>query len=170
MAFVTVLDIRDATKKLDKISMGLVDMTQLFKNISDLEVMNTRLRYIDEVDPDGKKWPDPITIRRDAQGGEGRGQFTGEQSWNYVLKSRFHAVPPGWHWFDKQRGDKIMRDTGNLFNSLGIAYGKDYAMVGTNVEYAQGLQDGRFPFLGANEKTVTNINTAVDAFVKGLLK
>ena len=43
MAFVTVLDIRDATKKLDKISMGLVDMTQLFKNISDLELMNTRL-------------------------------------------------------------------------------------------------------------------------------
>ena len=63
-----------------------------------------------------------------------------------------------------------MRDTGSLFNSLGISYGKDYAMVGTNVEYAQKLQDGRFPFLGASKETNSNINNAVEAFVKGLLK
>lgn len=169
MASVIVFDIRDATKKLDKLNTGLLDMTQMFKNIADLELSQTRLRYRKEEDPDGKKWPDPITIRRDGNGRRS-GQFTREQSWNYVLKSNYHAAPPGWHFFDKQRGDKILRDTGTLFNSLGIAYGKDYAMVGTNVEYADKLQNGRFPFLGVNEKTEKNIRSAVTAFVKGLLK
>lgn len=144
-------------------------MRPFYKRVSELELSNTKLRLREQVDPQGKKWPDPITIRRNGNGRR-NGEFTREQSWNYVLKSRFHAAPPGWHFFDRQRGDKVLRDTGTLFNSLGSFYGPDYAQVGTNLEYSVKLQNGRFPFLGINNKTIDNITKVVNSYMKGLLK
>lgn len=170
-----VLNIGDVLKRLDKMSNGLADQTQFFKNISDLELSQTMMRFRTETDPDGEKWEDSNTIRRDGGGaGTGRGGFTAEQSWNYVLKSNFHAVPPGWHWFDRARGDKVLTDTGTLRRSIGISYGADYGIVGTNLSYAKRNQDGdgvkQRQFLGVNDRTMKNIETALDAYMKGLLR
>ena len=127
----------------------------------------TKLRFDKQVDPKDKPWPDPITIRRDAGGN--RGGFTREQSWNYVLKSNFHAVPKGWHWFDRNR-DKVLRDTGTLFNSISRDFGKDFAIVGTDLSYAEKLQTGRFPFIGITSRTESNLDIAMNAFLKGAFK
>lgn len=164
-----VFDISDLLKKTDNMVKNLGDMSSLFRAISELELSQTKLRFRAEKDPSGKLWPDPVTIRRDG-GGRREGGFSREQSWNYVLKSNFHATPPGWHFFDRSRGDRALRDTSNLFNSLGSSWGKDYAVVGTNVEYADKLQSGRFPFLGINDRTRKNVNDALGSFMKGLLK
>ena len=160
----------DLTKVMNGLSSAkdnFEDMSKFFRNISELELSDTKLRFKSEKDPEGNKWPDPITIRRDGEGSSGG--FTKEQSWNYVLKSNFHAVPNGWHWFDRNR-DKVMRDSGTLYNSISAAYGKDYAIVGTNIEYAEKLQKGRFPFIGVTAKTEDNINEAMALFLKGLFK
>lgn len=162
------IDVRKILKILAKSQANLSDLSPFFKNVADLELSQTMMRFKNEVDPEGIPWPEPITIRRDGGGGRSGG-YTQEQSWNYVLKSRFHAAPPGWHFFDGSR-DKVLTDTGTLRRSLGIASGKDYAIVGTNLEYAQGLQRGRFPFLGINGQTEKNVNTAMSKFLKGILK
>ena len=161
-------DVKDAVRKLDAARMRLSDMTMLFKDIADLENTQTRLRFKEEEDPTGEAWPDPITIRRDSNGGSGR--LNQEKAWSYFVESDFLETPPGWHVFSRAKGDKAMRDTGNLLNSIGVSYGKDYAIVGTNVEYAQSLQDGRFPFLGINKKTSENVNKAMEVFLKGIFK
>lgn len=175
MASITVLNIGDVIKKLDKMSNGLADQTKFFKNISDLELSQTMKRFSTETDPEGKKWEDSITIRRDGGGaGTGRGGFTAEQSWNYVLKSNYHAVPPGWHWFNRARGDKVLTDTGTLRRSIGTSYGPDYAIVGTNLSYAKRNQEGdgvkQRQFLGINARSIQNVETALEFYMKGLLK
>lgn len=164
------VDIREVIYGLSNIRKKIDDMSPFFKSIADMELAQTKIRYRNQEDPSGKKWPDPITIRRDGSTVAGRGQFTREQSWNYVLKSNFHAAPPGWHFFDKSRGDKVLRDTGKLYQSLGRDYGTDYAIVGTNTEYSDKLQSGRFPFLGINERTQRNISKSLKSYIRGILK
>lgn len=144
-------------------------MTPAFKDIADYEWAATKLRYTKETDPDGKKWPDPFTIRRDAEGGRNT-DFN--NPWGYVVASNYHAAPQGYHFFSRARGDKIMRDTGTLFASIGRAYGKDYAVVGTNIEYARKNQTGTGgvkarPFLGINNKTLTNVRKVVGFYLGG---
>lgn len=167
MASVTV-DVRNLIIGLGKLNKGLSDMSPLFRNIAELELSETKLRFNDQKDPDGKNWPEPITIRRNSP--SSGGGYSQQEAWNYVLKSNFHAVPNGYHWFSKSRGDKVLRDTGTLLASIGSASGKDYAVVGTNMEYANKLQKGRFPFIGINKLTVSNVNEAVDSYLKGLIK
>lgn len=167
------IDISEVVRDLERLSDGLSDMTPLFKEIAVLEQGETLMRFRSQKDPDGKPWSDPITIRRDG-GGSRDGRFTRENAWNYVLKSNFHAVPPGWHWFDRSRGDKVLQDTGTLRNSIGIAYGSDYAIVGSNLEYAEKHQKGigvkKRAFLGINDRSLENIEEALASYVEGLLK
>jgi phage gpG-like protein len=167
------LDVSNVLRRFKKVSSGLDDMSPVFRQIAVLEQGQTLMRFRTEKDPDGKRWPDSKTIRRDANAARD-GRFTRENAWNYVLKSNFHAVPPGWHWFSRARGDKVLTDTGTLRRSIGIAYGKDYAIVGTNIEYAEKHQEGigvkRRAFLGINAQTNKNIEEAFEAYFKGLLK
>lgn len=167
-----VLDISGALKELERINGGLQNQTSLFKSIADSELSETLLRFRSETDPEGKKWAASNTIRRD--GGGGRGPYTREQSWNYVLKSNYHAVPPGWHWFDRSRGDKALTDTGTLRRSIGISYGPDYGIVGTNLEYAKRNQEGdgvrKREFLGVSKRTISNVENILQMYIKGLLK
>lgn len=171
MASVTI-DISKVIKGLTKIKVGVQDMSFFFRNVAELELSETKLRFRNQEDPDGKKWPDSFTIRRN--GGGGGGGYTREQSWNYVKKSNYKAAPPGWHFFSRSFGDKILNDTGNLSRSIGSSFGKDFAIVGTNVEYAKKHQEGdgvkQRRFLGVNKKTDSNIQKALDSYMKGLLK
>ena len=54
-----------------------------------------------------------------------------------------------------------------------MMYGKDFAIIGTNVSYAKNHQEGlgveRRQFLGINEKTYKNINDAMTSYLKGVL-
>lgn len=158
MASISVNLQDNVSKELDKLAGKIDDMTPVFKDIADYEWSQTRLRYTKQVDPEGKRWPNPFTIRRD--GGNAR-RMQGVDPWGYVVKSNYHAAPPGYHFFDAGRGDKIMRDTGTLFSSIGRSYGKDYAIVGTNIEYGKKNQEGDGvkprPFLGINKKTFDNV-------------
>lgn len=171
------IDAKKLILRLSKISSGLKDMTQLFKNIADLELSQTRKRFIDQQDPESNDWPDPITLRRGVGPETGSGARSSgltqqqlDNPWAYVVASNFHATPPRYRFFDRSKGDKALRDTGNLLNSIGIAYGKDYAIVGTNLKYATNLQNGRFPFLGINKKTDENVRTATQSFLRRLSK
>lgn len=144
-------------------------MSPAFKDIADYEWSQTRLRYTKETDPQGNKWAKPFTIRRNGDGGTNT-QFN--NPWGYVVASNYKAAPPGFHFFDPGRGDKIMRDTGTLFNSIGRAYGKDFAIVGTNIEYAKENQNGTNgktarPFLGINNKTLSNVKKVVRFYLGG---
>lgn len=167
-----VFDVRKAISGLSGLNKGLGDKTKLFKAIADLELSDTMFRFRDQEDPEGKKWPDSKTIRRDASGSVGG--YTQEQSWNYVLKSNYHAVPPGWHWFNPGMGDKVLTNTGTLRRSIGIAYGPDYGIVGTNLSYAKKHQEGdgvaMRQFLGVSKLTESNVEQALNLFLGGLLK
>lgn len=167
-----VFDVRKAVAGLSKLEKGLGDLTPLFREISQQELSETLLRFKSEEDPEGNKWPDSKTIRRNAGGSEGG--FSQQQAWNYVLKSNFHAVPPGWHWFDRARGDKVLTDTGTMRLSIGTAYGANYGIVGTNNEYAEKHQEGdgvaMRQFLGVSEMTESNVENALNLFLGGLLK
>lgn len=157
------------SKKLANLGNGakkLKSLAPVFKAIADLELSATKLRFIKQEDPDGKKWPDPITIRRD--GTVTGGGLTHAEAWSYVVKSNYQGMPKGWHWF--KSSDKIMRDTGVLFNSIQRGYTDTYAVVGTNISYGKTLQAGRFPFLGINKKTEDNIVFVLNKFLGGLLK
>lgn len=156
------------SKEIENLTAKLKDMTPVFKDIADLELSATRLRFTKEVDPNGNKWPEPFTVRRD--GGGNRSQEF-RNPWGYVVASNYHAAPPGYHFFDPARGDKILRDTGNLFNSIGRAYGPNFAIVGTNVDYARKNQEGdgvkARPFLGINQKTYENIKNLTEFYLTG---
>lgn len=169
MAEIKIKD--NITESLSKLSKQISDMTPAFKSIADYELSQTKLRYRDEKDPEGKKWVEPFTIRRDGNGGAGRRNQA--SAWGYVVKSNYHAAPPGFHFFDSARGDKIMRDTGSLFASLSRAYGKNFALVGTDKEYAKENQEGTGkrtarPFLGINKKTFDNVKKVVTFYLKGI--
>lgn len=166
MASITI-NAKKLKKDLAELTRRLEDATPAFAEIADLELSQTKQRFLKQVDPQGKKWPEPFTIRRD--GGGGRAQGLGDP-WGYVIASNYYAAPPGWHFFDPGRGDKILRDTGTLFNSISRAYGKNFALVGTNVEYAKKLQDGKFQFLGINKKTEENIRRTLTSYLTGALK
>lgn len=154
---------------LDKLDKGLKNLAPIFKNIADLELADTKLRFIQEIDPEGKKWEDPVTLRRD---GSGTNMNEFDNPWAYVVASNYHATPPGYRWW--RRPDKILRDTGTLFNSIQSSYGYNYAIVGTNLEYAKKHQDGigvkQRKFIGPSKKTKDNIHKAVNAYLKGIIK
>lgn len=166
MAKVTISS-RKLNAGLAELVKRLEDATPAFRDISDRELSATKLRFRDEKDPDGGLWPDPITIRRD--GGAAR-RTQGLDPWAYVIASNYHATPIGWHFFDRARGDKVLRDTGTLFNSIGRDFGKNFALVGTNIEYSKKLQNGRFPFLGINRKTEENVRVTLESYISGALK
>ena len=159
----------DISKKIGILSLKLRDMTPFFRDLADAELSSTKFRYIAEEDPQGKRWPDPFTVRRD--GGNARRSQQFRNPWGYVVASNYHAAPPGYHFFSSSRGDKIMRDTGTLFSSIGRAYGKDYAIVGTNVEYAEKNQNGegvkKREFLGINKKTFENVQNLITFYLGG---
>lgn len=167
-----VFDIRKAVKTLSTMNRGLSDMTPLFREVSQAELSETLLRFRAEENPEGVKWEDSKTIRRG--GDENPGPYTREQSWNYVLKSNFHAVPPGWHWFNRSMGDKVLRDTGTLMASISNAFGPNFGVVGTNLEYAKKHQEGdgvaKREMFGVSKTTEENVENAVNLFLGGLLR
>lgn len=174
------LDSKEVSDLIKRLSSKLEDMTPAFKDIADLELSQTRLRFKNEEDPDGNKWPDSNTIRRGSGKGTGSGSRTKTTGWNkkdamgYFISSNFRAAPPGWHLFDSSGGDKILRDTGTLFNSIGRSYSKDSAIVGTNNEYAEKHQEGdgvkQRAFIGINQKTVQNVQKIFDQYIKSGMK
>lgn len=171
----TIVISETVTKGLNNLSKKLSNMTPVFKDIADYELMNTKLRYKQAIDPDLKEWPDPFTIRRgrSAESGSGRrtkrSGWSQKDAWKYTVAANFHATAPGYHFFDPFR-DRPMFDTGSLFASIGRAYGKDYAIVGTNKEYAGKLQNGRFPFLGINNNTEIYVKKVVEFYLMGVAK
>lgn len=170
MASIT-LDDKNLKKKLATLIKKMADATPAFRDIADLEWAQTRFRYIKEVDPEGSPWPVPFTVRRDG-GVASRAQ--GKDPWAYVIASNYHAAPPGYHFFDSARGDKILRDTGTLFNSIGRDFGPTFAIVGTNMEYAEKNQNGdgvkKRAFLGINRKTEQNVRQVLTSYLSGALK
>lgn len=157
------LSIGETLAKLRNLKKGFSDLSELFKNIADLEYSSTLLRYKDETDPSGRKWRDPITIRRDVGGS----RFSKAEAWHYWKKSNFHALPSGWHFFNQN--DKTLIDTGVLFGSIQRAYGSNFAEVGTNIKYGEYVQNLGFVFLGVSKDTKDNIKEAFEAFVKDRL-
>ena len=151
------------------------DLSQVWKAISDLELSQTKLRFIKQQDPSGKAWPEPRTLRRGTGPETGSGartkvsDWSRSEAWAYTKKARFWATAPGYRFFNPS-SDKILRDTGVLFNSIQRAYTSTYAVVGTNTQYGKKLQEGRFPFLGINKKTIENVNFVFKKFLGGLLK
>ena len=179
MAKITITS-KKLLSQLKKLTDSLSDATPAFRDIADLELSQTLLRYRSEVDPDGNEWEDPHTIRR-GQGPEtGSGKrtktsgWTREEAMEYFKDSNFHAAPPGYRFFDKSIGDKVLRDTGTMMLSIGRAYGKDFALVGTNLEYAQKHQDGdgvkKREFLGINDKTEENVLRVIKSYLLGAVK
>lgn len=179
MAGVSV-DLSKVVRDLDKLKGSIVNLTGFFKNVADLELADTKLRFRDQKDPSGRNWDDPFTIRRGSGQETGSGDRTKKSgwsqrdAWSYVVASRYNATPPGWRFFNKTSGDKILRDTGTLMASIGRAYGPDYAIVGTNLEYAKKHQDGdgvkKREFIGVSSKTMSNVEQAMEAYLKGILK
>lgn len=174
-------NVKELAKKLGTMTKKLENMTPAFKDIADLELMETKLRYKKEIAPDGTPWPVPFTIRRGEYTETGSGARTKTSAWSkvdawkYVVASRYHATPPGWRFFNEAFGDKILMDTGLLFKSLGRAFGKNYAIVGSNRSYSKAVQDGSGrrkarPYLGINQQTYNNVETVMKSYIKGVLK
>lgn len=157
------LSIGETLAKLRNLKKGFSDLSELFKNIADREYSSTLLRYEEQVDPSGKKWRTPMTIRKDLGGSS----FSKEQAWHYWKKSNFHALPSGWHRFNSK--DKILRDTGILNESIQRKYGINFAEIGTNLKYGEYVQNKGFEFLGVSEDTKDNIKEAFEAFIKDRL-
>lgn len=170
MASITIDDKR-VIKALKNLAKSLDDMTPFFKDVADLELSRTKVSYLKEVGPDGKKWDEPFTLRR---GGPGQVNTSFEDPWRYVVASNYHAAPPGFRFFDRASGDKVLRDTGTMFNSISRAYSKTYAVVGTNVEYAKKHQYGdgvkQRAFLGINQQTIDDINKLIKEYLEGSVK
>ena len=164
MANVTI-NSKEFKKAIKELQSKLRNATPAFRDIANLELSETKLRYKNEVDPQGKRWPNPFTIRRDGGGS----RLQGQDPWGYVIASNYHAAPPGYHFF-RPGSDKILMDTGTLFNSLGRAYGPNYAVIGTNVEYAKKLNSGKFQFLGINKKTMQNVESVFTFYINKAVK
>lgn len=161
------LEERKLLAKIKRLSNGFSEMDDFWNKFSALELSSTLLRYKDQEDPDGNPWRDPITIRRD-----GRKTSSGEKSkaWWYWKRSNFHAIPKGWHFFDRNKGDKVLIDTGILNNSIQNLFGKDWMAIGTNIKYGKHVQNKGFVFLGVNEQTKENSKEAFREYIKGLVK
>lgn len=168
------IDFSKFSKEISKLKNGLIDMQKLFKNIADLELSQTLQRYKAGTDPDGKKWEDPFTIRRGRGPETGSGKFSTKRGWDYVVAANYKATPPGYRFFSKALGDKTLIDTGTMLRSIGRFYDKDSAIVGTNISYAKKHQEGdgvkQRRFIGINKKTYDNIDNAMEAYLRGLLK
>ena len=151
--------------KLLDLPNKMKDMRPAFREIAALELSQTKQRFLKEIDPEGKRWDIPFTIRR---GGNGQVNTAFNNPWSYVMASNYKATPPGYRFW--RRPDKILRDTGTLFNSLGSGYTNTYAIVGTNLEYASKHQEGNGvkarPFLGINKTTQQNVNKVMINFLK----
>ena len=87
---------KEFKKAIKELQSKLKNATPAFRDIANLELSETKLRYKNEVDPQGKRWPNPFTIRRD--GGGSRLQSV--DPWGYVVASNYHAAPPGYHFLD----------------------------------------------------------------------
>lgn len=159
-------NIEEIVKKIDYLSERMKNMEPFYKDISAIELGDTKLRFRDEIKPDGERWRTPITLRRDGGGS----RFAPWQAWAYWKKSNFHAIPSGWHFFDKGKGDKILRDTGNLFNSIQSRYDKSSAVVGTDVRYGKYVQNLGFDFIGISDKTSENIDKIFVKYLENATK
>lgn len=158
------LSIGETLAKLKNLKKGFSDLSELFKNIADLEYSSTLSRFNNQIDPSGKKWRSPIALRRDIGGS----QYSQSHAWHYWKKSNFHAIPKGWHFFNES-SDKALRNTGNLFSSIQRTYGSNFSEIGTNLKYGEYVQNKGFEFLGVSEDTRDNIKEAFEAFVKDRL-
>lgn len=168
------IDDKRINKLLLEASRALGDMTPAFQDIADLELKDTELRFLDQKAPDGTKWEDPFTIRSGTGPETGSGARTlrspwpASSAWSYVVASNYHATPPGWRFWSKSQGDKVLRDTGTLFNSIGRAFGPSWAVVGTNVEYARKHQEGlgvkRRVIFGITKNTLDNVESSILRF------
>lgn len=176
-----ILNKKNFENRVSKILMNFGDQTRAFKAIADYELSETKLRYLKQEDLQGKAWKEPFTLRKGSSNETGTGArtkasgWTYSQAWNYVVASNYQATPPGWRFFDKGKGDKILRNTGMLFKSLSRAYGKNFALVGTNVSYAKAQQEGlghinARPFLGLNRKSYDNVRKVYLNFMKEVLR
>lgn len=175
MAVNVKVESKQLVKAVEKLTKQVTDMTPAFRSIADLELSQTKLRFIDEKDPQGNKWEVPFTIRRGTGPETGSGRFATTTGWDYVKASNYHATPPNYRFFDPAKGDKILRDTGMLLKSIGRAFGPSFAVVGTNRSYAEDVQNGEGnrkarPFIGLNQKSVDNVRTVMNAYIKGILK
>lgn len=164
MASVELINFKEVIGKLKATNDSLVDMSPFFKEIGFREVGTTALRFKDQEDPEGVKWRDPKTIRRDAGGSE----YSQAAAWAYFKKSNFWALPKGWHRFISGV-DKAMIDTGNLRNSVQSFFSKDEAFIGTNLKYGNYVQALGFNFLGVSDKTRENIKEIYQLYLKGKL-
>ena len=169
MAVTVKINDKKLAKAIQNLTKKLENMTPAFKDIADLELSETKLRFKDQVDPQGIKWANSVTIRRDSGGSKYRPEVARR------LFLERGVILPGWHFFNPGMGDKILRDTGQLYKSLGRAYGPDYAIVGTDKEYANDVQNGggkriARPFLGINERTLENVRFVSEKYIKGVLK
>ena len=174
-------NVKQLAKKIGEMTKKLENMTPAFKDIADLELMETKLRYEQQITPEGIPWETPFTIRKGEYLETGSGartkttDWTKVDAWKYVVASNYHATPPGWRFFNEAFGDQILRDTGLLFKSLGRAFGADFAIVGSNRTYAKAVQEGKGrqkarPYLGINQKTYDNVETVMKKYIKGVLK
>lgn len=159
-----IINFREVLDKLKKTNDSLKDMSPFFKEVAFREEGTTDLRFRDQEDPDGNRWRNPITIRRNAGGS----QYSKEAAWAYWKKSNFHALPQGWHEF-RAGQDKIMVDTGMLLNSIQGLSSKDEALIGTNVRYSKYVTALGFRFLGVSESTRDNIKEIYELYMKGKL-
>lgn len=124
-----------------KRSEGLKDVTRLLNAIADLELSQTKQRFVKQIDPAGNPWK-PTQRQK------------------------------------KNPSAKILRKTGNLFNSLTKKIIGQSAFIGTNVSYGLFHQTGdssrglpKRQFVGTNAKTFKNIDLAIKTFInKGILK
>lgn len=140
----------DLVKRFDDLLDLMSDMTPFFKDLADLELSETHSRFNKQVDPDFKPWALPTAARR-----------------------RTGRANPRTRPFSKSLGDKILRDTGTMYNSIGRAYGKDFAEVGTNISYAVYHQSDeprtvipQRKMFGVNKVTLETIDKLIKAYLE----
>lgn len=165
MASIT-FDIQKTINEIKKLSSNISNLSSFFNDIGAREEGATKLRFLDQKDPQGNMWRDPITLRRNAGGS----QFSPEHAWRYWKKSNFHAIPKGWHFFNRGMGDKTLIDTSNLRSSIQYTHGKNFVDIGTNVKYGKYVQKKGFQFLGISEKTKQNIDDAFKFYMEKVIK
>ena len=164
MAQLEIINFREVLDKLKKTNDSFKDMSPFFKEVAFRETGTTKLRFEDQEDPDGNRWRDPITIRRDVGGS----QYSKEAAWAYWKKSNFHALPKGWHEF-RSGEDKALIDNGNLMGSIQGLSSKNEAFIGTNLKYGKYVTALGFRFLGVSDATKENIKEIYQLYMQGKL-
>ena len=167
------IDLDDVLKRLGNVSDHLEDLSELFKAIGDLEKSSIQLRFEDGVNPDGKKWRDPRTIRRgddpSVDYGKRKRITDPEDARKYFASSNFWGAPKGWHLFNSSMGDRPMMDTRNLLESIDWTIDKNELHIGSNIKYGKYLNDGDFRWLAINKQTEDNILISFKEVFEGIL-